>query len=430
MKRPTFNENTEVKIISHDCYEYGYENGVERKTDMYGWRGRVVKITGLKDHPELAGTGKRYEEVASPYTPENYPDVWWVDVKFKSPIDGFEYTSTFMNWENELKPVQHKFVDIDYLREEAIVLGTKPDGTQHIRPANTGAFEVGDKIQITTKVDGSNASISWDETTNKLEVFSRTNLLTSPGSLHGFYDYIKTVVEPKIADFLKTAPQYVIFGEWLTKHTVNYNKEAYNKWYVYDIYHKGMDRYLPQCAVKDFCEKHGLEYVEVLYEGPFISWEHCRSFIGKSTVYGPQQEGVVVKNQTKIIDNSGVRDPVYIKIVDEKFKEAQHSNKPPKVVDPEKVAAHEKAVELVEAVVTEARVKKIICKLIDEDKLPTELRPTDMGAVMKLLPKCAFDDIIKEEIETANAVRDLGENIGKLVASTAAKHARTIIVGK
>lgn len=412
MKRPTFNENTEVKVV-------------DKTSSMHGWRG-VVKQLGVSigDGPRLNPTLDK-EAIVAAYQNGREPYMkWYAWVRF--PEMGIELWLEAA----QLEAVQHKFVDIDYLREEAIVLGTKPDGTQHVRPTNTGAFEVGDIIQISTKVDGANASISWDETTNKLEVFSRTNLLTSPGSLHGFYDYIKTAVEPKISDFLKTASQYVIFGEWLTKHTVNYNKEAYNRWHVYDIFHKGMNRYLPQSAVKDFCEKYGLDYVEVLYEGPFISWEHCRSFIGKSTIYGPQQEGIVVKNQTKLLDSYGVKDPIYIKIVDEKFKEAQHSNKPPKVVDPEKVAAYEKAVELIEAVVTEARVKKAICKMIDEGQLPSELQPKDMGSVMKLLPKAMFDDIVKEENETVKAVQDLGENIGKLVASTAAKHARAIVVGQ
>lgn len=411
MKRPTFNENTEVKVV-------------DKTSSMYGWRG-VVKLLGVSigDGPRLNPTLDK-EAIMAAYQNGREPYMkWYVWVHF--PEMGIEL------WleATQLEAVQHKFIDIDYIREEDIVLGQKPDGTPHIRPKNTGAFEVGDKIQITTKVDGSNASISWDETTNKLEVFSRTNLLTSPGSLRGFYDYIKTEVEPKISDFLKTAPQYVIFGEWLTKHTVNYNKEAYNRWHVYDIYHKGMNRYLPQEAVKNFCEKYGLDYVEVLYEGPFISWEHCRSFIGKSKAYGPEQEGVVVKNQTKIIDNFGVRDPIYIKIVDEKFKEAQHSNKPPKVVDPEKAAAHEKAVELVEAVVTEARVKKAICKMIDEGQLPSELQPTDMGSVMKLLPKRIFEDVCAEELETVQLLGVLGVNAGKYISQITAKLARMIIIG-
>ena len=399
MKRPTFNEKTEVKVV-------------DKESKFYGKRGNVVRIVGIDSNGY---------EMPKPYSPENYPLNWVVDVM----IDNNAYS--FFDYETQLETVQRKFIDIDYIREEDIVLGTKPDGTSHIRPKNTGAFEVGDIIQITTKIDGANASIAWDETTGKLEIFSRTNLLTSPGSLRGFYDYIKTEVEPK-TDW-SNYKDFVFFGEWCVKHSIAYNPEWYNKWRVYDIWCKSAGCYVSQERVKATCKHLGLEYIEELYNGPFINWEHCRSFIGKSIAYGPQQEGVVIKNQSKL-GRTDLKDPIYIKIVDEKFKESQHSNKSPKVVDPEKVAAHNNAIELTEAVVTEARVKKAICKMIDEGQLPSELQPKDMGSVMKLLPKRVFDDIVKEESETVKAVQDLGENIGKLVASIAAKRARTIIIGK
>lgn len=413
MKRPTFNENTEVKVVASP-FGYGMRGTVTKFKVIVGKDNNAVKLDPAVDKDAI--------KLAYASNPDSNI-VWFAYVSFANDMqsDGWFRADV-------LEPIQHKFVDIDYLREEDIVLGQKPDGTPHIRPKNTGAFEVGDIISITTKIDGANSSIAWDETTGKLEVFSRTNLLDSPGALRGFYDYIKTNVEPLVAG-LDNCKKLVIYGEWCVSHTVQYDKEWYNKWRIYDIWDKERNCYLHQETVKDICKTIGLEYVEELYHGPFISWEHCRSFIGKSTAYGPNQEGIVIKNQSKLSCDD-VHSPIYIKIVDEKFKEAQHSNKPPKVVDPEKAAAYEKAVELVEAVVTEARVKKAICKMIDEGQLPSELQPKDMGSVMKLLPKAVFDDIIKEEIETVNAVKDLGENIGKLVASTAAKHARAIVVGQ
>ena len=423
MKRPDFQEKTEVKVITHDKREYIRENGIERQLDMYGWRGKVVKITGIKDRVELKGTGKRYEEVARPYTPENYPDIWWVDVKFKSPIDGSEYVMTFEKWEKQLIPVQKKFIDIDYIREDDIVIGKKEDGTDAIRPKNTGAFEPGDIIQISTKIDGANASIAWDETTGKLEIFSRTNLLDSPGALRGFYDYIKTEVEPK-TDWRKY-DGYVFFGEWCVKHTVGYNKDWYNKWRIYDIWAKPAGGYLTQLTVKDICRELGLEYIEELYYGPFISWDHCRSFLNKSTAYGNEQEGIVIKNQSKLGKDDN-RAPAYLKIVNEKFKESQHSKKEKKPVDPEAEAAKAEAAKLAASIMTEARVRKLILKLVDEGKLPAELQPKDMSSVMKLLPKMCFDDCLKEEPET---VKQLGEYAGKFIAAETAKWARKIVVG-
>ena len=139
----------------------------------------------------IVGLDAQGYEVKRPYTPDTYPQDWMVDVC----IDGELYS--FFNWPEQLEPVQKKFIDIDYIRENDLVIGKKADGADAVRPKNTGAFEPGDIIQITTKIDGANASIAWDETTGKLEIFSRTNLLDKPGALRGFYDYVKTEIEPK-----------------------------------------------------------------------------------------------------------------------------------------------------------------------------------------------------------------------------------------
>lgn len=410
MKRPNFNEKTEVKVVNKDCVSYGQ-------------RGTVVKLLAYIDdnvfNPLDPVLDK--ERLKQAYADGLEPKITWhVHVKFDNDDGNCWFKA------DELEPVQKKFVDINYIRETDLVIGKKADGTDAIRPKNTGAFEVGDIIQISTKIDGANASIAWDETTGKLEIFSRTNLLESPGALRGFYDYIKTEVEPKIPwNEMSLKQNLIIFGEWCVGHTVQYNKDWYNKWRVYDIFDRSINQYWCQELVKTFCHKYGLEYIEELYYGPFISWEHCRSFIGKSTAYGPAQEGVVIKNQSKLYKDD-VRGPVYIKIVDEKFKEAQHSNKGPKAVDPAKEAEKQKAAELASTIVTEARVRKLILKLVDEGMLPVELQPKDMGAVMKLLPKMCFDDCLKEEPET---VKQLGEYAGKCIAAETAKQARKIVIG-
>lgn len=413
MKRPDFQEKTEVKVISHDFTEYVRVNGVETKTDMYGWRGVVTAITGLDELGCM---------VPKPYSPDRYPVKWWVDVTFKSPVDGREYPTTFDNWEVQLQPVQKKFVDIDYIREEDLVIGKKEDGTDAVRPKNTGAFEPGDLISITTKIDGANASIAWDETTGKLEVFSRTNLLGKPGALRGFYDYVKTEIEPKLD--MSKHPDIVVFGEWLVPHSVVYDKEAYGRWYVYDIWNKKLGGYMVQSVVQGFCREYGLEYVEELYYGPFISWDHCRSFLKKSTRYGSGQEGIVVKNQTKLYDEDR-RSPAYIKIVNEEFKESQKV-KAKRELSPEELAAKERGTTLAASIVTEARVRKIILKLVDEGILPAELGPKDMGTVMKHLAKRVFDDVLKEE---RDIVSQIGDGAGKFIAAEAAKQARKIVIG-
>ena len=227
MKRPNFQEKTEVKVICKNCVSYGQRGTViELNVDIDG-----KLINPLVDKEQLK---QAYIDGLEPKM------TWYARVKFTdNDIGRFRA--------DELEPVQKKFIDIDYIREDDLVIGKKDDGTDAIRPKNTGAFEPGDIIQITTKIDGANASIAWDETTSKLEIFSRTNLLNSPGALRGFYDYVKTEIEPKLN--MSKHPGLVIFGEWLVKHSVNYENECYNKWYVYDIWDKHLGQYVCQSIV-------------------------------------------------------------------------------------------------------------------------------------------------------------------------------------
>ena len=404
MKRPNFQEKTEVKVICKNCVGYGRRGTViELNVDIDG-----KLINPLVDKEQLK---QAYIDGLEPKM------TWYARVKFAdNDIGRFRA--------DELEPVQKKFIDIDYIREDDLVIGKKDDGTDAIRPKNTGAFEPGDIIQITTKIDGANASIAWDETTSKLEIFSRTNLLNSPGALRGFYDYVKIEIEPK-TDW-SIYKDFVFFGEWCVGHTIkSYNKEWFNKWRVYDIWCKSAGCYVSQEQVKATCKQLGLEYIEELYYGPFISWDHCKSFLNKSIAYGPEQEGIVIKNQSKL-NNENNKAPVYLKIVNECFKESQHSKKEKKTLDPEVEAAKAEAVKLAASIVTEARVRKLILKLIDEGLVPAELQPKDMGTVMKQLPKRCFDDCVKEESET---VKLLGEFAGKFIAAETAKQARKIVVG-
>lgn len=404
MKRPDFQENTEVKIISKERIGYGQ-------------RGVVVRLGAIVGEGRMLNPAMDKEKIKQAYADGLEPKiVWEALVKFE---DGDEC------WfgAEDIEPVQHKFVDIDYIREEDLVIGKKEDGTDAVRPKNTGCFEPGDLISITTKIDGANASIAWDETTGKLEIFSRTNLLDKPGALRGFYDYVKTEVEPKLD--MSEHPDLIIFGEWCVGHSIQYDKEWYNKWRVYDIWNKKLGGYLAQSIVQGFCREYGLEYVEELYYGPFISWEHCRSFLHASKAYGPRQEGIVVKNQSPKLYSQDRRSPAYLKIVNDEFKES-HKVKAKRELSPEEAAAKERGTTLAASIVTEARVRKIILKLVDEGILPAELGPKDMGTVMKHLPKRVFDDVLKEE---RPVVEQIGEGAGKFISAEAAKQARKIVIG-
>lgn len=211
------------------------------------------------------------------------------------------------------------FMDISRIKEN--------EGSE-LTMSNIGAFQPGDIIQISEKVDGANASIALNNNGN-LVAFSRKNELNYQNTLRGFWNYVQTLDKEKFQDLGK----YVCFGEWLVSHTVKYNADAYNKWYVYDMYDTETEEWLPQSIVKEFAEAHGLEYIHVLYEGEFISWDHCRTFLN-SPAYGDKQEGIVIKNMSKL-NYPDIRRPFYLKIVNDSFMETKAHNHVKKVLDPQ-----------------------------------------------------------------------------------------------
>jgi len=286
-----------------------------------------------------------------------------------------------------------------------------------IKASNAKAFEVGDIIQITEKWDGSNASVGYDADSDSLVAFSRKQTLSLGNTLNGFWDYVQGLDKTGF----KANPTYRVFGEWGNKNKIIYNADNYKKWYVYDIFDMGTEKWLPQDIVKKFCNDYGFIYIHVLYEGPFISWDHCRSFMN-SPAYGDRQEGVVVKNQTKLNDPN-TRQPFYLKIVNEDFKET----KAPKVVDPEQEAKKVYAYSLAESIVTKNRIEKMIYKLRDEQLIPDTLTPGDMGKLAKVLPKRIYEDCVKEEPETIAKVNDTGINFSKVCGTLTMKIARDII---
>lgn len=299
---------------------------------------------------------------------------------------------------------QKKFMDIQRLKDQFV------DG-----------FRPGDMIVVQEKIDGSNAATRYDAETGTMVTFSRKKTLDQYNTLNGFYNYIQTL---NVDDY-KEFPQYVIFGEWTgARNAIIYNKESTNKWYVFDIYDVEKEQYLPQEYVKEFAEEHDLIYVNTYYVGPFISWEHTMSFMGTSA-YGDTQEGIVVKNQTRLNDQSE-RLPFVVKIVGEKFQEIKKSNHIRKIENPQKLQERQNAMTLTESIVTMRRVEKELYKMRDEGILPLDWSESDMTKVARELPSRVYADCVKEEPEIVNEV---GKYFGKFCSATAMKYARNIILG-
>ena len=303
------------------------------------------------------------------------------------------------------------FINIEALRDETVDLGGI------ICERNDKAFFKGDIISITEKVDGSNASIRYDKETGQLIAFSRRQELTFSNTLDGFYNFVRSLNAEDYAD----TPNYVIFGEWLRKNKIVYNAENMHKWYVYSIYDTVNEKWLTQDKVKLFAEKHNLIYVHELYYGPFISWEHCKTFC-QSPQYGETQEGIVVRNLSALERETHF--PHILKIVNEPFRETHKQRI--KVVDPEKEKSRQEATNLLKGIITRNRVEKMLFNLRDEGLIPETITPQDMGLLAKNMPARIYKDCMKEEPEIMQAC---GEFVGKLCSSITMSLVREIVMG-
>lgn len=281
------------------------------------------------------------------------------------------------------------------------------------------AFKVGEHITITEKIDGANASIVVNED-GTLTACSRRNELNQNNTLQGFYDFVQTLDASIVSAALTS--RYILFGEWLVKHTIRYPEDKMKQFYVFDVYDTETEQYMPWDFTKQIAEFIGLKTVPLFYDGPFISWEHIYSFVGKTEMGGePTGEGVVIKSQDRL-DNKFSGTPEYVKIVAKEFSEV-HQSKPQKEIDPEKVAARQAAEDLVATIVTARRVEKSIQKLVEDDIVPEDWDEKSLGVIAKHLPRAVYNDCVKEEPETVAQI----ENFGKICGSLTMKLAREAV---
>ena len=168
--------------------------------------------------------------------------------------------------------------------------------------ANTSGFHVGDHIVIQVKFDGSNASFRYDEETKKLNAFSREYPLTFDNTLSGFWNFVESLD----ADKFKKYPNYVFFGEWAVRNKIVYKPEYRKIWLMYDVYDVENQCYLPQVEVKGLADELGFNYIHVLYDGPFISWDHCKSFMNQ-VIYSESIEEGCFDFHTKILMGDGTQ---------------------------------------------------------------------------------------------------------------------------
>lgn len=284
-------------------------------------------------------------------------------------------------------------------------------------------FNVGEKIVIQEKIDGSNASIRYDEESGTLKAFSRRLELNSENTLNGFWDYVQSLNTIAFKEVLGS--RYIVFGEWMgAKHAIKYPEDVYGKFWMFDVWDTQTEQYLPYEETRAFygrliaCGNKGkkFNFVPVFYIGKFESWEKIMELVGKTEVGAePSGEGIVIKRQD-CLDSKSSRLPFYVKIVSEQFSEV-HKSRKQKTIDPAAIAKKEANIALAVTIVTQQRVQKMLYKFIEDGLLPQDWDEHNLKDISKILPNAIYRDCVKEENETVQQVEDFGKVAAKLSMS-------------
>lgn len=297
---------------------------------------------------------------------------------------------------------------------------------ERVKTCYADKFMVGEPIVIQEKIDGSNASFYYDVETNSLKACSRRLELSEENTLNGFYNWVQSLPADKVKEVI--GDRYIIFGEWMTKHSIKYPDDVMKNFYMFDVWDKKTEQYLPfedTRSIFSRLSECGIErFVPIFYTGAFVSWEHTLSFVGKTEMDAePCGEGIVIKRQSKL-DSKSSRDPFYVKIVSEKFSEVHKSK--PKTIDPEKMAQLEAEKAEVATVATKRRVEKMLQKFEEDNIIPSDWGGESMKIISKSLPAAVFEDCRKEEPEVVAA----NKKFGKICAQLCMQYAREILEEK
>lgn len=328
-----------------------------------------------------------------------------------------------------------KYRDIENLRKTDVEL------SGNVRKNNIGAFESGDEVVVQEKIDGSCASFHYLGN-GEFEAYSRRKKLDIENNLNGFYQYcieLATRIDEKEKKVMRhirlvneltggeAAPwegrlpekedyfdydKFIIFGEWTgVRNKIVYDKNPMKDWFVFDVYDIQSKRYLKQSIVDLICEEIDVKKVHTLAIIPsFINWETILMFANPDySAYGPQMEGIVVKNQSKL--DVKLREPVYIKFVNKDFREIKNI----KNIDPEKEKEKEIAMEYMSQIVTANRIEKVISKLVEDNLIPSpNYGNKDLPILAKHVPRAVYVDCVKEEPEI---VAQAGKLAGKICST-------------
>ena len=151
----------------------------------------------------------------------------------------------------------------------------------------------GDVI-VQTKIDGANLTIAHDSFKGHI-IASHNNAKSVGGEpKNGFRGAVEYCLGH--SGLMTLSEQYILRGEWLVRHSMNYPKEYMQHFYVFDVQRYKDHSYLHPDEYIPLLIKYGIKYIPVLtrLSNPTMD-ELAKLAEGPDEFGAEQKEGIVIK---------------------------------------------------------------------------------------------------------------------------------------
>jgi len=166
---------------------------------------------------------------------------------------------------------------------------------QHIERMGHDAVDgiLSGEVYIQTKIDGANLTVA--NTERGLVVCSRNMCVSIDGEPnHGFKGAIEYILENSA--LCEMSKKYIFRGEWLVRHTITYDKDKVNKFWVFDVQEYETFRYLTPEEYEPICKEINIGFVPILAKLNNPSIGQLIPYSEGGDIFGAKQkEGIVIK---------------------------------------------------------------------------------------------------------------------------------------
>ena len=238
-------------------------------------------------------------------------------------------------------------------------------------------------VVVQTKIDGANLTVAWTEEKGHI-IASRNNVISLNNEpMEGFRGAIQYCLGH--IGLMVLSKDYILRGEWLVRHSMNYPKEYMQHFYVFDVQRYDKDHsYVHPDEYIPLLEKYGIKYIPVLAQLTNPSMEELAKLAEGPDEFGAEQkEGIVIKNYNWINKYGRIQ---WGKIVNETFQIKNKLAFKPRKTDDD-------SIKFASETVSKELVLKVIAKIKSEDP-NNDITIKKMPHIMGLV----WHDVFTEEL--------------------------------